>query len=205
MEINERKFLGKILPFLIALFFFLNQNILLAQTLEIPQDIFIAATVQPWLYFEVSPTTLILSPDLVSSEGVFNIAETEDVILKVATNNRDGWEIKIKGKNGGLKSTASNYLLASVNGTSTLIAGKEGFGAQATTTFSEVLINPIYDYYGTDIVGEISTDNKILVWKFSRNSVMEVAKLKIKATASVITPAGGDYEEELMFTILPLI
>lgn len=201
----KKDFWRKIFCFLMFLFFLPNRNLLLAQPPQIPQDILIAAIVQPWLYFEISTTTLTLSPDLVTPEGYFNIAETDDIILKVATNNEGGWQIKIKGKNGGLKSLATGYLLASVSGTSTLVVKKEGFGAQATSTLSGVLINPIYDYYGTNIVGEISKENKVLAWKLSRNPLAEVAKVKIKASASVMTPAGLDYQEQLIFTIIPLI
>lgn len=186
--------------------FFPNKDFVQAQAPpEIPTDIFIAATVQPWLYFEVSPLTLNLSPDLVSQEGVFNIGETPDVIFKVGTSNPGGWEIKIKGKNNGLKSLNTNYTISSVNGTSTLMAGREGYGAQAISILTGVLINSIYDYYGTDIVGEIIEDYRSLASRFSSNALTEVVKMKIKASASITTPSDIEYSDIIILTIIPIV
>lgn len=205
MKIRWLKILEKSL--ILSLFLFLlNIEIIYAQPPpEIPRDILIAAIVQPWLYFEISPLNLPLSPDLVSPEGVFQIGESPEVIFKVGTNNEGGWEIKIRGKNGGLKSQATGYLLSTISGTSTLIAGNEGYGAQATSTLEGTILNPIYDFYQTDIVGEVPQDYRFLAIKYSRNSLAEVAKMKIKASASVMTPAGVDYTEEIISTIIPLI
>lgn len=189
---------------LIFIFLFFNITSLYAQA-EIPRDIFIAAVVQHWLYFEVSPLDLNFSPDLVTPQGEFNIGETEDISFKVGTNNDGGWEIKIEGKNGGLKSLATGYLLATVKGTSTLKIKKEGYGGQATTTLAEVIINPIYNYYLSNTVGEIPQEYRVLATRYSKNPLGEVAKMKIKASAAVTTPAAGDYEEEIILTIIPLL
>lgn len=201
----ERKLMEKFLKlFLFYFFLFCVQNFSFAQS-EIPKDIFIAASVQPWLYFEVSPLVLTLSPDLVSQEGIFNIGETPEVIFKVGTSNPDGWEIKIKGQNNGLKSLAANYIISSVNGTSTLVAGSEGYGAQATSTLNGVLINSIYDYYETNTVGEIINEYKILASKNSSNALAEVLKFKIKASASITTPADVEYSDIIILTIAPIL
>lgn len=186
--------------------FFLNKDFVQAQAPpEIPTDIFIAATVQPWLYFEVSPLSLTLLPDLVSATGTFNIGETEEVTLKVGTSNPDGWEIKIKGTNNGLKSLSTNYIIPTVSGSSNLVAGNEGYGAQATSTLPGVLINSIYDYYGTNRVGEIVTDYRILAFRSSSNPLAEIGKMKIKASASINTPADVEYSDTVILTIVPTV
>lgn len=201
-----RKFLflkNSIFLKLILIFLFFSQKSF-AQ-LEIPKDIFIAATVQPWLYLEVFPLDLTLSPDLVSPEGVFNIGETQDVSFFVGTSNPSGWEIKMRGKNNGLKNLATGYVISSVFSSSTLVAGKDGYGAQATSTLAGVEINPIYDYYGTNTVGEVIKDYRMLAKKESPNSTQEVLKMKIKASASIFAPASLEYSDEVEFTILPLL
>lgn len=205
MKKCQLKILEKGLMLTLFLFLLNRDSVFSQNPPEISRDIFIAAIVQPWLYFEVLPLDLPLSPDLVSPEGNFNIGESPDVIFKVATNNEGGWEIEMKGENGGLKSLATNYLISTVNGTSTLVAGKEGYGGQATTSFEGVTINQIYDYYGTDIVGEIPSDYRVLAAKHSGNSLVEVAKMKMKASASILTPAASDYTEEIILTIIPLM
>lgn len=196
------KTIGKI--FIFFFLFLIKFDFIFAQPPEISRDIFIAAIVQPWLYFEVSPLDLPLSPDLVSPEGNFNIGESPDVIFKVATNNEGGWQIEMKGKNGGLSSLATGYTISTVTVTSTLIAGNEGYGGQATTTLEGVILNQIYNFYGTNIVGEIPKEYRVLLTKYSSNSLSEVAKMKIKATASALTPAG-DYTDEIILTIIPLM
>lgn len=203
---KDGKFFIFFSKFFILFFLFLGIDFTLAQSpSDIPRDILIAASVQPWLYFEISPLDLTLSPDLVSSGGEVNIGESEEVILKVGTNNEKGWQIKIKGKNGGLKSEAHGYTISTVFPTSTLIAGREGYGAQATSTLAGAIINSIYDFYGTNTVGEIPKEYRILVIKYSKNSLLEVAKMKIKASASLMTPAGFDYTDEIVLTIIPLV
>lgn len=176
-----------------------------AQSLFLVQDVYIAAIVQPWLYLEVFPLEISLSPDLVTVEGELNIGESEEIILKVGTSNPDGWEIKVKGKYNGLFSLATNYTIPTVKNFATLNLGEEGYGLQATSTLEGVTINPIYDFYGTLTVGEISKNEyKSLAKKLSSNSLSSVAKMKIKASASFLTPAG-DYTDEIILTIIPLI
>lgn len=190
----------------LVIFFFLSLiSVFISRGEIIVQDVYIGAIVQPWLYLEVSPVELTLSPDLVTVEGELNIAESEEIVIKVGTSNPGGWEIKMRGKNNGLISPATNYLISSVKNYSSLVLGKEGYGAQATSVFEGVVINSIYDFYGTNIVGEISNqDYKSLAKKLSANSLNEVAKMKIKASASFLTPAGY-YEDEIILTIIPLI
>lgn len=191
---------------LLTLFLFLTIfKPVFAQNLQIPKDILIAAIVQPWLYFEVSPLDLTLSPDLVSIEGRFNIGESPEVIFKVGTSNPGGWEIKIKGKNNGLKSSATGYIISTVNGTSSLSAGNNGYGLQATTTLAGVIINPIYNYFDTSVVGEIVSDYRVLATKYSSNLTLEVVKIKIKAAASIMAPADVEYTDFIISTVIPLI
>ena len=202
MKRHKKRVLKKTLFFVLLVL--AGANLAYSRVPEIPKDILIEAIVEPWLYFEVSPLTLLLSPDLVSREGVFNIGETPEISLQVGTSNPGGWEIKIKGKNNGLKSQITNYVISTVNGTSTLVPGVDGYGAQATSTLEGAIVNLLYDFFDTNTVGEIVTDWRTLVLKTSPNSLSEVAKMKIKATASVMAPAG-DYTDEIILTIIALI
>lgn len=189
--------------FLFSLFSFLNyQNKALALD-DIPKDIFIAAIVEPWIYFDISPLTFNLQPDLVAPDGTLHIGESPEILIRVGTSNPYGWEIKIKGKNNGLKSEAANYLIPSVIGSAPLIVGIEGYGLNATATFQGVIINPIYSYYNTNIVGEIIDQYRLLASKFNSHLLEEVVRMKIKATASMMTPAEENYLDIINITINP--
>lgn len=192
-----------ILFFLFSLFYFLNSQNKVFALEEIPKDVFIAAIVEPWIYLDVSPLTFNLQPDLVAPDGTLHIGESPEIIIRVGTSNLAGWEIKIKGKNNGLKSETTDYLIPSVSGTAALILGTEGYGLNATATFQGVIINPIYSYYNTNIVGEITNQYRLLASKSNSHLLEEVVRMKIKATASMMTPAEENYIDIINITINP--
>lgn len=197
---KKEKFIFLIFVFFVSSNFFVPKIFALD---NLPKDIFIAATVEPWIYFEVSPINFNLQPDLVAVDGTLNIGESPEITIKIGTSNPSGWEVKIKGKNGGLKSEATDYLISTVTGYSPLVIGTEGYGCNATTTLPGVILNSIYNYYNTNIVGEITTTEKSFISRNQSNEFLEVAKMKIKAAASVKTPADPNYFDIIYFTANP--
>ncbi len=176
-----------------------------AQAEELSHDIAIAAMVEAWLYFEISPLIIDLEPDLVAADGSLNIGQSEPVIVSIGTNSPDGWSIEIKGQNSGLKSPAADYTIFSISGTSTLSAGTDGYGANATSSLSGVFIGDFYQYYDTDTVGQIISQPTLLAFNHNRHALAEVARIRIKAAASLLTPAANDYSDEINITLLPAV
>ena len=164
----------------------------------------VTATVESWLTFSVSPTSVSLSPALVDSTGTPHIGSSTVITLTLGTNNTGGWSISIQGANNGLYSTNASYLISTVSGTSTLSAGTDGYGANATATYAGVSIGNYYDYYGSDTVGEIaSSTSHTLASKNSPNSQEDVVDMKIKAAAQVTTPSATDYSDTITLTAIP--
>lgn len=167
----------------------------------------VRATVQAWIDFDVSTSSLDMTPPLVQADGTLNIGSTPDLDLSVGTNAPLGWQIRIKGQNGGLYSSSATYTIPSVSGTSTLATGTEAYGANATSATSTVTIGSYYNYYGTNppVVGEIQTSDNVLASKTSKNPKVLVAKMQVKATASPSTPPGNDYQDVITLTAAGLL
>ncbi len=192
--------------FCILFLFFLGKiEKIKAQPIELSQDIAIAAIVQIWLDFRISTTTLELLPPLVAADGTLNVGSSTEVILSLGTNNSRGWDMVIKSLNNGLHSLAANYTISSSAQVSNLVAGTEGYGANATSVFSGVSIGEIYDYYGSDTVGELVNQYNVLAFYNNQHLMTEVVKLQIKAAASLMTPSGYDYQDTIIITITPRI
>lgn len=165
------------------------------------RDIGVTATVEAWLTFTVSTTTVSLTPPLVQSDGSLNIGTSPDIILNIGTNAYGGWQVRIKGANGGLKRTNPDYTIPTVNATGTVATGTEAYGANADDLVSGVTIGEYYDYYGTNTVGQISTQDSSLASKTSPNSPTDVVKMMIKASARDTTPPGN-YSDTITLTAL---
>jgi len=164
----------------------------------------VTATVESWLTFQVSTTSVSLTPALVDSTGATHIGSSTAITLTLGTNNTNGWSITIQGANGGLYSNTASHLISTVSGTSTLSAGTDGYGANATATYSGVTIGNYYDYWGTDTVGEIaSSTSYTLASRDSPNAEADVADMKIKAAAQATTPAANDYSDTITLTAIP--
>lgn len=172
---------------------------------ELSEDVAIAAIVETWIYFVISPLAVDIEPALIGIDGTLNIGTSPDIVFSVGTNNVGGWYIEMKGKNSGLKSLSTNAVIDSVNSTSTLVAGTDGYGANATGTLTGVSIGELYDYYGTDTVGEIVDSYNLLALKESENLLTDVVKVQIKAAASIMTPAAIDYSDVIIITLTPII
>ncbi len=182
---------------------FFNKETVRAQ--ELSEDIAIAAIVDMWFYFEILPVLADLEPALVEADGSLNIGTTPDIVLRVGTNNNNGWEIKIRGRNNGLRSSATDHTINSVSNFSLLTAGTDGYGMNATGTLEGVLVEEIYDHYGTDTVGELIDNYNLLASRNSLNMTSDVLRIQIKAAASIMTPVGEDYLDIITITLSPII
>lgn len=161
----------------------------------------ITAIVEAWLVFSVTPTSAFLSPPLVQADGTLNIGSSTEIVLNLGTNATNGWGITIKGQNGGLYSTSTGELIPTVSGTSTLVAGTDGYGANATSTLAGVTIGNYYNYYDTNTVGEIVTStSRTLASKSTSNSTQSVAKMKVKAATTAERRPAANYSDTIVLT-----
>ena len=158
----------------------------------------VTATVQEWLSFTVSTTSVALSPDLVTTAGGTNIANSTDITLNLGTNAASGWNVTIEGANAGLKHTDGTTLIASVATatTTTLIAGMDPgkYGANASSIITGATVGTYYNYWGTETVGAIHTTAQTLLSKSTANATTNVGFLKIKAAAPS-TQKPGTYND----------
>ncbi len=139
----------------------------------------VSATVQEWLTLGVSTSSVALLPDLVSSAGVTAIASSSDINITVGTNNAAGWILSVESTNGKL--TTSTYDIDTCNVTSSIDAGTDMYGLNATTSLGTVTISPNYNYWGQDIVGTASTTDQTFATKDDKNASTTVATIKIMA------------------------
>ncbi len=124
-----------------------------------------------------------LSPSSVSTS-------TPDITITITSSG--GFQITVKdagnGTNPGLyKSTSPTYLIQSTD--ATLTPGTDGYGIQATTTNSNITINPKYNKSGNNVGGLSLTDIQLA----SSTTAVSNAQIiiKHKASASYIAPTGN--------------
>ena len=89
----------------------------------------VTATVEAWIDIQVSTTSTPITPSLVDSAGGLHVGSTTAINVSVGTGDPAGWTVNIKGVNDGLDYGATDTV-ASVNTTSTLSAGTDGYGAK---------------------------------------------------------------------------
>ena len=171
----------------------LNKSFISPDTASAAEDtatVEVTATVQPYLQFSVSPTSVTLSPDLVDTAGNTHIGSSTNISLILGTSASGGWSITIKGANGGL-ATSTYDLIETVSGSSTLSAGTDGYGANATGSIAGVTIGDEYKYWGTVDVGEIpSSTSNTLASKSTSNASTTVALMKIYAACDAGQEVG---------------
>ena len=166
----------------------------------------VTATVQEWLTFSVDPTSVTLSPDLVDTAGNTAVGSSTAVTLTLGTNSPDGWSIDSRGATtnatctqaqGGLVS--GSYSICQPSATSTLAAGTDGYGANATDTLAGVTIAANYAYWGTNTVGELNDTDGDFASKTSSNASSDVASMKV-LTASDALQEPGSYTDTITLT-----
>lgn len=166
----------------------------------------VTATVQEWLTFSVNPTSVTLTPDLVDTAGNTAVGSSTAVTLTLGTNSPDGWSIDARGATaaatcaqGGLVS--GSYEICQPSATSTLAAGTDGYGANATDTLTGVTIAANYAYWGTNTVGELNDTDSDFASKTSSNASSDVASMKV-LTASDALQEPGSYTDTITLTAI---
>ena len=166
----------------------------------------VTATVQEWLTFSVNPTSVTLTPDLVDTAGNTAVGSSAAVTLTLGTNSPDGWSIDARGATavatctqGGLVS--GSYKICQPSATSTLAAGTDGYGANASTTLTGVTIAANYDYWGTNTVGELNDADSDFASKTSSNASSDVASMKVLAASDALQEAGS-YTDTITLTAI---
>ena len=164
-----------------------------AQAATTTQTVTVTATVQPWLYFSVSPTSITLAPDLIDITGNVHIgSSTSNVSMTVGTNSSGGWTVGVKGLNGGLASSTNLIATVPTSATTTITAGADGYGANvSTSTGSGLQVGAGYAGWGTSAVGAIasSTEQTILT-KATPNASTTVGQMKVYAACDSAQPVG---------------
>lgn len=159
----------------------------------------VTATVEAWINIDVSTSSTPITPSLVDSTGGTHIGSTTAIDIDVGTNNSAGWTINIKGINDGLIYGAT-ATIASVTATSTLSAGNDGYGANATPTLAGVSIGSYYYHWGTVDVGEImSGAGQTLATYNATTTLANVVDLQVYA-AAVDTKPSGSYTDDIVLT-----
>ncbi len=160
----------------------------------------VTATVEPWITITADPNSVTLSPSLVNIGGGTSIgSSTQNVAIDVGTNSDSGWSVSIKGANDGLEYSATGTI-ASVAASSTLVAGTDGYGANASTTLAGVTIGSLYSDWGTAKVGEIKTGGQTLASKTTSQASQTIATMKVYAAATSTKPSGS-YTDTITLTV----
>lgn len=152
-----------------------------------------AATVNPTLSFSIN-TNLIQFGSLFAGTVTDS---PQSVVADFSTNGESGGKVYVSGQNGGLLSSSNGYRIDATTGD--LTSASEGFGAQgasATQTSGGPLsiVSP-YNVSGST-VGIVNTSIREI---FSSTAPIGGGQgtFLLKAKASAVTPAAGDYTETL--------
>lgn len=166
----------------------------------VQQSVGVTATVNEWLTFTVSPSSVTLTPDLVDAAGGTHIASSSVVSLNLGTNSADGWSIDTTSTNGALKSGTNTINSAAAGNTTTTSPGTDAYGMNATSVASGVNIDSIYDHYGTHTMGSIAQSSQELATSSSTFADgTNVIDLKIEASCDALQPAGS-YSDTIYLT-----
>jgi len=161
------------------------------------EEITVTATVSEWMTLAASAsTTGTLSPDLVDTAGVTHIGSSTPLTLTMGTNSSDGYSVTASSSNAGLKATTT---ISTGIATTTLSAGVNGYGIQATSTVSN-LVQAVYNWAtSTQNVGAATSSTKML--SKSTTASADVVWMTVKA-ACLVTTAVGSYTDKLTFTMV---
>ncbi len=165
------------------------------------ETISVSATISQWISFSVSTNTVAITPDLVTSAGGTNIGSSPDITLTAGTNDADGYSIDLRDSYGGLCHSGGCSVWKVTSTDATLSAGTDGYGAQASSTDSDVTIGANYNYWGNNQVGDISSTTAQTVASTSGPSSSDQTLLKLKAAAADTDP-DGTYSDTLTLTCL---
>ena len=162
----------------------------------------LTATVQEYLTITASENSTSMTGDLVDTAGNTGVASTGAIELYVSTNNAGGYSLTVQGLNGGLATSSYALYIQSatwVTGTptTTIAAGTDGFGINASSTQSTITFD--FDYWDSQIVAGVSSTTATTVATYA--SPIQNSTTSIRAYgASDALQGAGVYQEELWMT-----
>ena len=119
------------------------------------------------------------------------------------TNSGGGCVLYVKDANAGLATDTPSHTIpspnAAANASTTLAAGTEGYGIQATTTSAGLTIDSRYDQTG-DIVGGLSLTDIIIASSTADITDAEVIVTHMAAISEITPP--GIYEDTITYSCL---
>ena len=159
------------------------------------------AVVSAYITLAVSTTSTYLMPNLVNSSGNTFIGSST-VSTTVSTNDSAGYTLSLQGTYGGVSSTPNLILnVASSTGSSTITAGVDGYGANATSSQATILATSTYNFWGQDIVGTISSTTNNLISQESAAGANRTTLIKIYAATDSVQPSGT-YQDYIILTVV---
>jgi hypothetical protein len=167
----------------------------------VQQQVAVTATVNEWLTFTVSTSSVVLSPDLIDSVGTTNIASSSIIDLSLGTNSPDGWSISVTSTYAALYLNATNTI-ASSDGS--VAGGTDRYGIQAATT-SATGTNIVAKYkvasdFSSAVVGSVtSTSQSFATSSAAFASGTNVIDMKVKASC-IATKLPGAYGDTIYLT-----
>jgi len=118
-------------------------------------------------------------------------------------NSETGCVLYVKDANAGLATGTPSHTIPSPNAaadaSTTLVAGTEGYGIQATTTSAGLTIDSRYDQTG-DIVGGLSLTDIIIASSTADITDAEVIVTHMAAISEATPP--GIYEDTITYSCL---
>lgn len=201
------------LVFVIGLLFIIAGALTLSGIINLPEfasaqeteTVSVTATVQPYIVFTAQPSSVTLTPDLVSTAGTANIASSSNVSLLIGTNSGGGWIVSVQGLYGAIASSSASatptILSVALGATTTLVAGIDGYGINATNVITGVsILGNGYGGWGSPIVGAVASSSpQDLMSKATANSSTTVGYIKVYAAATT-TKTSGTYTDTITLT-----
>lgn len=172
----------------------------------VQQQVAVTATVQEWLTFTLSTSSVVLTPDLIDAVGALNVASSSAINLLLGTNSPDGWSMSVTSTNSALKS-GSNYIYSVAAGTTctATTTGADCYGIQASSTAANVNIASIYNVPGltTNVVGSVtSTSQTFATSTQTFASGTNVINMKVKASCIATKPSATNYADTIYLTAI---
>lgn len=171
------------------------------------QSVAISVTVQEWLTFSLSTSSVTLLPDLVDSSGNTNIASSSVIDMNLGTNSADGWSISATSTNGALVSAGNSIDSPAAGNTTTTATGTDAYGINATTTYSTINIPALYAEATLDsnVVGSVDTTSQTFATSSAKfSSGTNVIDTRIRASCDAAQPSGT-YQDTIYFTAISSI
>lgn len=123
---------------------------------------------------------------------------TDKIWIDLSTNGEGGGFVYAYSTNAGLRSSAQSYTITSAS--TNLSSASEGFGLQSATDTESAggPLAPSSPFNGaSENVGGVSTTSQTLYNSSSAPITAGRGSLLVKAKASALTPAAGDYSETI--------